>query len=357
LVELARGLFRKGHSVKVVEFYSGGSLEEDLQVAGVPVHSLDKRGRWDVVTFFSRFLRYVKHERPQIVYALLGIPCIVSIFLKIFVRKVKIVWGVRAAHVDLSKYDRLSRYAYRCECLLSHGADLIIANSNAGKKYAIEHGFPPNIEVIPNGVDVERFAPDLSARRAIREAWKVKDHEVLIGFVGRLDPMKDPHTFLAAASLVASKCGNTKFVCVGNGLGSDSSEMRSATKAYRLDNMVIWAGEQNDMPHIYNSLDLLVSSSYGEGFSNAIAEAMACGIPCAVTDVGDSAWIVGETGAIVPPQNPRALAKGILSMVLQNKFLDRTLKESCRKRITDNFTTATFVEGTIAAFDGLLKAR
>ena len=220
LVELAKGLCRKGHSVKIVEFYSGGALEGELQKAQVTFHSLDKRGRWDVLTFFYRFLRFVKRERPQIVYAFLGISCIVSIFLKLFLLKIKIVWGVRASNVDLSKYDRLSRYAYKCECLLSPWADLIIANSHAGKKYAIEHGFPSNIEVIPNGVDVERFAPDLSARREIREVWKVKNHELLIGFVGRLDPMKDPHTFLAAASLVASKCGNTKFVCVGNGLGN-----------------------------------------------------------------------------------------------------------------------------------------
>ncbi len=186
MVELAKGLCRNGHSVKVLEFYSGGALERDLHAAGIMFHTLSKKGRWDVIPFLYRFLRYIKRERPAIVYAFLGVPCILSIFLKLVFRKTRIVWGIRAADFDLSMYDRVFRVAYKFECLLSRFADLIISNSAAGKKFAIDHGFPEHIEVIPNGIDVERFAPDDSARKDIRGAWKVNHQEVLIGFVGQV---------------------------------------------------------------------------------------------------------------------------------------------------------------------------
>ena len=232
LVELAKGLCKKGHSVTVLEFYSGGALEQDLQSAHVTFCTLAKKGRWDVVPFFFRLLRFVQHEKPQILYALLGVPCILSVFLKLFSPQMKIVWGVRASNVDLGRYEWLSLYAYRLECFLSRFADLVIANSHAGRNYATKHGFPRNIEVISNGIDVDYFKPDSTARQKIREEWNIKNNEILVGIVARLDPMKDHHTFLAAASLVAMKCSNAKFVCVGSGPAGYASELRAAAKKY-----------------------------------------------------------------------------------------------------------------------------
>jgi glycosyltransferase involved in cell wall biosynthesis len=203
-------------------------------------------------------------------------------------------------------------------------------------------------------VDVERFTPNNSTRQQLREAWNIEKDAFLIGFVGRLDPMKDLHTFLAAASLVASQSGKSTFVCVGKGLTADVPEQRATQEKYGLGNRIIWAGVRDDMPAIYNSLDLLVSSSYGEGFSNVIAEAMACGVPCVVTDVGDSALIVGETGILVPPQSPEALADGVVAMLNKPGFLDGTLKSACRMRIVENFTTERLIENTTVLFNKLL---
>jgi glycosyltransferase involved in cell wall biosynthesis len=353
LVELSKGLCRKGHDIKVVEFYSGGVLEEGLRAGGVPLYSLQKKGRWDLLLFFFRLLRYVRQERPQIIYSFLGIPCILAVFLKLFQSGVRIVWGVRAAYVDLRQYDFLSRFAYKWECRLARFADLIIVNSFAGRKYARKHGFPKRISVIPNGIDVTYFSPNRFARQEIRNTWEVNNEEVLVGLIGRLDPMKDFSNFLAAASQVATEFSQAKFVCVGHGFGALSSDLGSAAKKFGLDNKMIFADEQNQMPRIYSSIDLLVSSSYGEGFSNVIAEAMACGVPCVVTDVGDSAKIVGETGIVVPPKNPKALARGIIAMVRRPDFLDESLKIACRDRIVTNFNLDRLIDRTVSLLDGL----
>jgi glycosyltransferase involved in cell wall biosynthesis len=257
--------------------------------------------------------------------------------------------------VDLSRYGWLSRYAYRFECFLSRYPDLIIANSHAGRNYAIRHGFPQNIEVIPNGVDADHFRPDFAAGQRIRRQWNIENNETLIGLVARLDPMKDHHTFLTAASLVVSKCSKARFLCVGSGPAGYSSIVRLAAQKYGLDDKVIWAGAQNDMRGIYNSLDVLVSSSsYGEGFSNAIGEAMACGIPCVVTDVGDSALIVGETGVVIPPLSPEAIADGIVTMINKAEFVDGNLQRACRQRIIENFGTERLVDNMAAAFERLI---
>jgi len=354
LVELAKGLNRRGHSIKVMEFYPGGALEKDLHTAGVPIQSLDKSGRWDVVPFFHKLMHIVRRERPQILYAFLGVPCILSVLLKPFFPQMKIVWGVRASNVDLGKYGRLFRYAYKLECCLSRFADLIIANSLAGKHYAIKHGFPQDIEVIPNGINIGLFKPDPFARQRIREQWNVNNNDILIGQVSRLDPIKDHHSFFTAASLVASKCSAARFVCVGNGPAGYVSELRAAARACGIHDKTIWAGERSDMPDIYNALDLLVSSSHGEGFPNVIAEAMACGVPCVTTDAGDCAWIVGETGIVVPCQNPEGLADGILMMLRKEEFLAGNLKRACSQRINGQYTDVRLVDRTETALERLV---
>jgi glycosyltransferase involved in cell wall biosynthesis len=353
LVELAKGLCRKGHLVKVLVFYSGGPLEKELRSSGIIVLSLNKKSRWDIFLFFLRLLQYVKQEKPEILYAFLGTPCLFAIFLKFFFHRLKIVWGVRASLMDLSKFDPLWRLSYKLECWLSVFADLVIANSNAGKIYAIQHGFPHNIVVIPNGIDTYRFSPNVSAGRQIRDRWKISHHQLLIGWVARMDPMKDLHTFLAGASLVGGKNKNASFVCIGNGLEKYVDEIRSTDQRYQPPDNILWAGIQDEMPKIYNSFDLLVSSSIGEGFSNVIAEAMACGIPCVVTNVGDSPLIVGDTGIVIPPRDPILLANAICAMFERRDFRDGTLKNACRDRIVSNYGLTNLIESTEDVFKGL----
>jgi glycosyltransferase involved in cell wall biosynthesis len=130
--------------------------------------------------------------------------------------------------------------------------------------------------------------------------------------VGRLDPMKDHSVFLEAAAVLANTRKETRFVCIGSGRLEYQTKLQTLAKHLGLGDRLLWLGTREDMPAVWNALDIAVSSSsYGEGLSNAIGEAMASGVPCAVTDVGDSAWIVGDTGEVVPPKDPIALRNAI----------------------------------------------
>ena len=347
LVLLAEGLHKHGHSVSVAVFYANGPLEKHLHQAGVPVRQLNKRGRWDIHGFLLRLFQLLRKEKPDILHGYLTVPNLFAVILKPLFSRIKIIWGVRASNMDLSRYDWLARLTYWLECRLSRFADLIIVNSRAGFDHAVAHSFPKNkMVVIPNGIDTERFCPDLAERQRVRKEWGVADNEKLIGLVGRLDPMKDHPTFLRAAALLAQARKDVRFVCVGDGPAVYRQQLYVLGKELGLANRVIWAGARADMPAVYNALDVFSSSSYGEGFSNVIGEAMACGVPCVVTDVGDSAWVVGDAGFVVPPKNPSALAQGWQLCLSRDRD---ELKGKRRLRIIENYSVKQLVEQTAGA--------
>jgi len=328
-------------------FYPNGALVKELHESGIPVFDLRKSGRWDVFPFLVRVLRAVWKLKPRVIYGFLVTPNILTVFLKPIFPSARVVWGVRASNVDLDRYDWLLRLSCRIECWLSRFADLIICNSLAGLEYAAACGFPRGrMTVIPNGIDTERFKTDAVARKRLRAEWGIAENEILIGLVARLDPMKDHPTFLRAAAMLIQERTDVRFVCVGEGVEPYKIELRRLASALGLDGRLIWAGARHDVQAVCNALDIASSSSYGEGFSNTIAEAMACGVPCVVTDVGDSASIVGSAGSVVPPSMPAALCEGFRLML---KRLGPDIQDAARASIVSRYTNNVLVTNTVKA--------
>ena len=337
LVLLARGLHQRGHDVAVALFYSGGPLEADLREASVRILPLNKRGRWDVVGFLTRLVRTVLHERPDLLHPYIG--NLMTIFVKPFIPSMRIVWSIRSSYMDFSRYDWLFRTSYTVTCWFSKSADLIISNSYAGRQVHVADGYPADrTVVIPNGIDTVRFFPNSEAREQTRAQWGVREDEPLIGLVGRLDPMKDHETFLQAAVLLLQELEQARFVCVGDGLPEYRTALQDRAHALGLSDRILWVGMQSQVADVYNALDLLVNSSYGEGFANVIGEAMACGVPCVATDVGDSGLVIGDVGELVPPKDPIAL-KTAMRLVLNR----RPRATEIRRRIVEHFSLENLV--------------
>jgi glycosyltransferase involved in cell wall biosynthesis len=347
LVTLAKGLQERGRTVAVAVLYANGALEHEVRERGIPVMDLRKAGRGDTLGFFIRAVRTVRAFKPTVVYGFLNTPNILAAMLKPFVPGTRVVWGVRSSHVDLARYDWLSRLATWAERLACSFADLIICNSRAGLEHAAARGFPrARMISIPNGIDVERFAPDAAGRIRVRNEWRIADGEILIGHVGRLDPMKDHHSFLRAAALLSRDRADVRFACVGDGPDAFKAQLQRLAEELGLLKILIWPGVRTDMAAVFNAMDMAVSSSYGEGFSNIIAEAMACGVPCVVTDVGDSALIVESQGVVVAPRVPEALYQGMRRMLDQ---LAAQSREAVRAAILDRYTPGILVDETLAA--------
>ena len=344
VVQLATGLHERGHDVRVAVFYRRGPLLSDLEEHGIEIVDLSKAGRWAVVGFFSRLIGVLRRVRPDVIYSMLGGANIVAAAARAAVPHTKLIWSVRASDVDLAKYDWHLRAAYAVERGLSRRADLIISNSHAGRDFAVAHGFPEDrMAVVPNGIDTRRFRPDAPARARQRKEWAIADDQVAIGVLARLDPMKGHEVFLHAAALIAGDRPHMRFVCIGE--GPERRRLESLASDLGLGGRLSFTGAASDPAVALNGLDTCCSPSlFGEGFSNAIGEAMACGLPCVVTDVGDSALLVGATGAVVPRSDPDALAQGMLAIC------DRLRAEGAadpRARIIENFSVDTMVDRTL----------
>ncbi len=332
LVALALGLRKRGHEVAVSVFYPGGMLETELKEAGIPVLSLAKRGRWDVAGFVVRLIKTVRQYRPDLLHTYI---CnLATVAVQPFMPSMKIVWGVRSSYVDFSRFDWVFHASHKLTCLLSHTADLIIANSQAGRLSHVAAGYPAHkMVVIPNGIDTRKFVPNPLARERVRAEWGVTENEDLIGLVGRIDPMKDHETFLEAAFALSQSRQRVRFVCVGDGRSDYRAMLQSRACTMGLGDRILWAGSRTDVGDVYSALDVLVNCSSGEGFSNVIGEAMACGVPCVATDVGDSRLVIGPLGELILPKDPSALTKGI------QQLLDhRMASAEIRKRIVDRFS-------------------
>jgi glycosyltransferase involved in cell wall biosynthesis len=348
LVTLVNGLDKNRFTVSVITFYDGGALRPEIEaIPGVQVFSLKKRGRWDWLRCVCRFDRAIRTLQPHIVHGYMGAANELALLAKSRTGA-RIVWGLRSSHTDFSRYDWAYRWSYRFGAWVSRFADLIIVNSYAGKADNIAEGYArQRMLVIQNGIDIQRFRPDTASRYRTRREWNLADNESLVGLVARLDPMKDHSTFLRAAQLLCQPQNRVRFVCIGTGPEAYQRELQVLAESLGLRNRLRWIAAYDNMAAAYNAMDLAVSSSNcGEGFSNAIGEAMACGTPCVVTDIGDSAKIVGDAEQVVRPGDPLAFATACQRILSLSAGPRAKLSRASRERIGRHFSRRQLIDKT-----------
>jgi glycosyltransferase involved in cell wall biosynthesis len=355
---LARGLIERGHEAAIVVFYTGGEIDVARQTTSPRVISLRKSGRWDAIAPLARLRRLLRTERPDVVYAFHPPQAVLASLILPRTPKPRLVFGVRAAAMEVDRYDSLSALTYALEVQLSKRADLIIANGHMVRADAIERGMPPSrIAVIPNGIDTQMMHPDPSAGGVQRRAWGIPESAFVIGCVARFDPMKDHATFLAAAARFAREHADTRFVCVGDGAAPYRERLKAQARALGLDGTLIWAGEMGSLRNAYNAFDVAtLASAFGEGFPNVVGEAMACGVPVVATDVGDVRLIVGELGEVISARNPEALVSGWARMRqrLRQKSIAR---EQVRQSIVTNYSLEAMVDRSADSLTQLVAGR
>lgn len=332
---LAKGLHKRGYKVTIGVFYSGGALEEDLLQAGVSIYPLQKKGRWDLLGWFFRYVKAIRDVNPDVVYSFLTTSNIVAILGRLFVSK-PVVWGIRASDMKFRNYDWLAGLSAWFEGKLSRYVQTIIFNSRFSRNYHESLGYSLNHAiVIPNGIDTETFKVDLNSRKSIRHKLGIPEDATVVGMLARVDPMKDYETYVTAVRVLCSQYKNLYFIAAG--AGTDTALWADVPPQFL--KLGIW----KDVSGLLNVLDIMVlCSAFGEGFSNSLGEAMACGIPTIATDVGDAAYIVGDQGVIIPPKNPQALIEAIMFQLKQFPS-----KDEIRNRIVANFSVSQMVDQTL----------
>jgi glycosyltransferase involved in cell wall biosynthesis len=250
------------------------------------------------------------------------------------------LWNIRCSDMNLSLYGRVYRYTVLAGAKLSRTPLTIIANSQAGKDVHAGLGYhPKKWIIIPNGFNTGHFKPDDTARALIRDELKISEDAFTIGLVCRFDPMKDHATFFHAAETFLNSHPGSRFILAGRGVSRNNPYFENLIPKGSQNTSFHLLDERSDIEKIFASLDIATSSSaWGEGFPNAIGEAMACGVPCVATDAGDAGILIGETGIIVKRQSPQELSKA------WEKIADISLERSSLhkhcKKLLDNLQRA-----------------
>jgi len=337
LVNLVRAMDRTQFSNDVVTLVEPGPMAQQLAKAGIPITSLRmRRGRPTPAALLS-LAHHLRATKPTILQTWLYHADLIGTAAAWLARPDLMLWNVRCTDVTHAETEKPVRWLVRLLAALSACPDAIIVNSKKGQRDHEEIGYRPKRWVnIPNGVDLAHFHPRNAEQAALRDRLGLDPHATTIGLVARDHPMKDVETFLRAASFFLKDHADAQFVLCGDGFNATNDALTRTIANLRLAGRFVLLGRRADMDIVYPALDILtLCSIYGEGFPNVLCEAMACGVPCVATDIGDSAEIVGDCGVIVPTRNPDALARGWEALLRQGS---RHAGELARARVAAHYS-------------------
>lgn len=352
VVNLARGVARRGHEVSVIVLYAGGALQPELEQGGITVHCLDKQGRWDMLAPMARYLAIARRERFEVIYSFLPVENLMSLLVAMRTGAAS-VWGLRGASQDLMQHGASSFLLWTLQRLLLRlplrMPRAIISNSQAALR-ELGASVQGRWFVIPNGIDTDRFRPDIRVRAEVRAELGLQEDTPVVGCVARLDTVKDHPTLLQAAVQVRQEFPSARFVVVGGGPPAYHRELRDLSVRLGIEDALQWLGDRPDPQRVLNAFDVYVSASRAEGFSNSLAEAMACGVAPVVTDVGDSAAIVARHGTLVCPGDIASLARGVARWLAQDS---PELSQARRKWIVEEFGVEHMINRTLEVLQQL----
>lgn len=321
-------------------------MSEKIRDLGVPVTGLDMpRGRptWSGL---RQLYLHLKRGQPEVVQTWMYHANLIGGVVAWLAGIDRIFWNIRSSTLELGRDKRTTIYTSQlCAWLSAWLPDRIITCAREAGRVHADIGYDASkMIVVPNGFDTDQYRPDEQRRTRVREELTL-DSIPVVGLVARYHPQKDHRTFLRAAAQLAERFGEIQFVLCGSDVTWENRELVSWIDEHGLRDYMKLLGEREDIASVMNSFDVSVlSSATGEAFPNVVGEAMACGIPCVVTRVGDSAEIVGETGFAVPIEAPEELAIACERILTLPESERRELGRKARKRILQHYSLSAIAD-------------
>lgn len=336
----AGGQFR--HSVTSL---SGlGRVGARLRDHGVPVRTLNLRKDIRFVSGVVKLAAAWRRERPALAQTWLYHADLVGGLAGVLAR-VPVVWNIRQSNLDAEMNKASTLTVVRAGAVLSRWVPAaIICGSESARAAHVRAGYREDrLKVVPNGIDTGVYRPCERARGDLMSELGIPRGAMLVGRIGRFDVQKDYRTFLAAAAHILAAVPQAWFIVAGRDITPENRDLVGWIHEYGLGERISLLGERYDIPRITAALDIAVSSSRGEGFPNVVGEAMSCGVPCVVTEAGDSAQIVGDTGWIVPTGDTERLAASCIELLGITGRKRKDLGSRARKRIQEHYNVADMV--------------
>jgi glycosyltransferase involved in cell wall biosynthesis len=343
LQRLLKGMDHDAFDNSVVSLVREGPIASHLRDAGIRVQSLNMRRGVPAPGALLRLRSILRRERPDILQTWLYHADLLGLLATRLAQVPRLVWNVRCGDMDMRHYSVLSRATRRTLAMTSHVPDAVIVNSRAGLSIHEGYGYSPRRwELIPNGIDAVRFARDEAGRNELRKELGIAPDAPVIGTVGRFDAMKDYRTFVAAAAAIRAQFPALRIVMAGPGIESNNAELVKMLGSAGLSGVTSILGERSDVSRVLSALDVFCLTSIGEGFPNAVAEAMACEVPVVVTDVGDTAWITGSSG--VTPRDWKAFAARVCEVLQMPEATRRSQGIALRRRVESEFALRRMID-------------
>lgn len=350
LYELLRGLDRTRYQPVVFVLARGGYWAGPVRDLGLPVHELAARSSADVGRL-RRLRRALRGVAPHLLHTVLWSGNSYGRLASI---------GLRIPVVIAAERNVIARPGWQIalERVLDRSTDCYLVNSHAIVERLVgAQGLPAaKMQVVHNGIDLTRLPPFALDRRSARRALGFDPARRLVAQVGRLEPQKDYPTFLAAAARIAVAAPDVDFLIVG--VGGLRGALEAAARTAGLAARVRFLGLRHDVPAVLAGVDVLALTSRWEGLPNVVIEAMATGAVAVATDVGGCRELIdpGETGVLVAPGEPAAVARAVLQ-VLNSTELATRLASAARRRIESEFTVEAMVRKTSAVYADALRAK
>jgi glycosyltransferase involved in cell wall biosynthesis len=321
----------------VIALTPEGGMHERFRQAGIDLIVLDFRR--SPITEFVRLRYLVRKIRPDIVQTWLYHADLLGGLAARMAGNRNVIWGIRTTDVDGGCSRATALIRQLCAWISGWVPHTIVCVAEAARRAHTVVGYDAGrMVVVANGFDLSRLTATQSQRLLLRMRCGFAADDLVVGTVGRFNADKDHANFVRAAGRLASRHGKVRFLMVGTDLNSDNRELMRWIADTGHPQRFVLLGERGDVPDCLAAMDIFCLSSRTEAFPNAVGEAMAMGLPCVATDVGDVAMLLSDTGVVVPKEDPDSLAAGVAGLLAMEPAARARLGQRARARIHAEFS-------------------
>ena len=358
LLKVVSGLSSRFDPVVVALEDTPDGLAPEFRRAGIRLEVLGVRGAASVPAGLFRLVRLLRRERPDAVSTWLYHADLLCGLAARLAGVSAVAWNIRNSDLSASTSSAGTRTVLRANAAFSTLLPrTILCCSEAARKIHVALGYDASrFEIIPNGFDVGSFRPDPQARAQVRAELAIPADAPVVGMIARFDPQKNHRGFVDAAAGLRRRRPDAHFVLAGDGCDANNRQLAQWIDDGAMSGAFRLLGRRADVARLTAGLDVATSFSlYGEAFPNVLGEAMACGVPCVASDLGDSAMIVGDTGRIVPVNRPDALVDAWSELFAMPAEARRELGLAARQRVCSNFELGAIRRRYEQAFERLVE--
>ena len=332
-----------------------GVMGPELQNEGITVHTLGMKSLSTVPLIFLKLQRLLKRIQPDVVQTwmyhsdLLGGLAAKSVGVK------NIIWGIRTTDVSQGPSKLTVHLSKLCAKLSYYIPDTIVCAAHVSKDYHVGIGYDESkMVVIPNGFDLDALTATDEDGLEIRQQNNLSVDDVVIGSVGRFDPVKNQKLFVDVAANLIKDYPNLKFMIVGRDNTLENKELMSWINDYKIADNFRLLGQRDDVPKCLKAMDIFCLHSKTEGFPNVLGEAMAMSLPCVTTDAGDASILLGSTGIVVS-LSASSICEGVNSLLSLDSQNLIKMGERAHQRLHDNYPLSKITQHYNDVYKSLIE--